>query len=354
MRSTPIASICIVLLIGLRTTPAASPTAIPPNEPVSANPRYIDLTEFNRMRATSPAQLTLLDTRPESSCRERSLVGAICLPVEAFFGPYRRLASVRDITWVLGTAGLRGDESVFVFGIDPVRRDAVAALLYLAGQAQVLVLNAPLQHMLETDHHGQASEPLSEPASGRTRGILRDPIHIGPWREHQILLRDELAEQLAQGRIVRLMDGRPLDEYWGERIRARRGGHIPGAEPAPASTLRANLERSEDGLGAETPVVAYAHDPLTGLAYLTLLRAGFGLDAALYLGGWREWADAGQLPADALSYAPIDQAAGTLADQNERNTRDLTQTPALTQSLLTLAALAGAGGFGYLLGRRTT
>jgi thiosulfate/3-mercaptopyruvate sulfurtransferase len=283
----------------------------------------------------------LLDTRPEADCLANSASGAVCLPPEAFFGPHRRLASFRDISWVLGSAGLRGDETLLVLGNDPVRRDAVAALLYLSGQSQVAVLEGRLDHQIDAG--------LLDSAAGRARGILRDPIHTGTWREERILLRGELAQALANGDIARLLDGRTADEYWGERIRARRGGHLPGAELAPAAQLRAAVARGESALHGEQPLVAYAHDPLTGLAYLTLLRAGLGLDVTLYLGGWREWAEDGRLPADAVSYA------------EPRATPGVPRTPLsaghqwlLTPTLLTLAALAGAGAFGYLLGKRTS
>ncbi|NEX22456.1 hypothetical protein G3480_19455 [Thiorhodococcus mannitoliphagus] len=296
---------------------------------------------YVRNPVAAGTDLRLIDTRPEADCIASSASGAVCLPPEAFFGPHRRLASFRDIAWVLGTAGLRGDESVLVLGNDPVRRDAVAALLYLAGQSEVSVLYGRLDRLLDVG--------LFEKGVGRGRGILRDPIHAGHWLEDRILLRNELAEALADGDIVRLLDGRTADEYWGAQIRARRGGHLPGAELAPAARLRAAFARGEAAIHGEQPLVAYAHDPLTGLAYLTLLRAGFGLDARLYLGGWREWADDGQLPADAVSYPePRAQPAVPLAPRSAGHQR--VPTPAL----LTLAALAAAGGFGYRLGKRTS
>lgn len=295
-----------------------------------------ELRYIQDLGAVAGANTKLVDTRPEALCRAASIAGAVCLPPEAFFGPHRRLASFRDISWVLGTAGLRGDETVLVLGDDPVRRDAVAALIYLSGQSQVAVLDGPVDAQLRASGSAQAA--------GRIRGILRDPIHVGSWREDRILLRDELAEALADGRIDRLLDGRAAAEYWGQHVRARRGGHVPGAEPAPAAQLRAAVARGEPGPRSEVPVVAYAHDPLTGLAYLTLLRAGFGLDATLYLGGWREWADDCRLPADALSYT----------DPGPKPERPPAPMAAWPQSLLTLAAVAGAGGFGYLLGRRTS
>jgi thiosulfate/3-mercaptopyruvate sulfurtransferase len=296
--------------------------------------------------AAAGPQPIMLDTRNEASCLAATVPGAVCLPPEAVFGPHRRLASVRDISWVLGTAGLRGDEVVLVLGSDPVRGDAVAALLYLAGQSQVLVLNAPMD---ELAGGGDAAW-----TPGRPRAMLRKPIHLGPWRDELIVLRDELAETIAEDRVARLLDGRPLDEYWGERIRARRGGHLPGAEPVPAGDLRVALGRGDPGPPAEIPVVAYAHDPLTGLAYFTLLRAGLGVDASVYLGGWREWADDGRLPADAVTYAQYDAPSQRAPERTPPPDAPVAPSAAWPQSLLTLAAVVTAGSFGFLLGRRTT
>jgi hypothetical protein len=101
---------------------------------------------------------------------------------------------------------------------------------------------------------------------------------------------------------------------------------------------------------------------LTGLAYFTLLRAGFGLDAAVYLGGWREWADDGRLPADAATYAQFDASAARVSDRTAAGESLRTtagETPpassaAWSQSLLTIAAVFTAGSFGFLLGRRAT
>jgi hypothetical protein len=100
------------------------------------------------------------------------------------------------------------------------------------------------------------------------------------------------------------------------------------------------------------PVVVYGQDPLTGLAYFTLLRAGFGLDVALYPGGWREWAEDGALPADAVTYPRVDAAPEPADASPAGGGSSPMARSAWLQSLLTVAAIATAGGFGYLLGRR--
>jgi len=292
-------------------------------------------------RAAPPESLqsgqVLIDTRPQARCLAESLAGARCLPQEDFFGPHRRLASFRDIAWVFGAAGLRGDETALVIGDDPQRRDAVAALLHLAGQAQVQVVTTSLSELL-------ATSPVQR-GPGRGRGLVRDPIFLGQLREDHWLLRDDLAERVARGDGARILDGRPSPAYWGEWIRAGRGGHVPGAESAPEDDLRTALESGRAPLAAGAAVIAYAHDPYDGLAYLTLLRAGLGVDARLYGGGWREWAADPGLPVDAVSYPERAQPGGVATAAVDG--------PSVGRMVLILLAVISAAGFGFMLGRRT-
>ncbi|HEC14161.1 MAG TPA: hypothetical protein ENI72_00240, partial [Rhodospirillales bacterium] len=98
--------------------------------------------------ATAMANGTVvLDVRPESVCEKRSPANARCLPAGDFLGPHERLAGFANIAWVLGSAGLTGAESVLVVGDDPRKRDFVAGILYLMGQAHVSVLAQSLKTM---------------------------------------------------------------------------------------------------------------------------------------------------------------------------------------------------------------
>lgn len=245
--------------------------------------------DFAYVRAAEPGAV-VVDARPLAACREKSLVGARCLPAADFLGPHRRLPSARDILWLLGTAGLSGEEAVLVVGQDAVARDFVAGLLYVAGQRSVRVLAEPVGRALE---QGAA-------APGRERGMIREAVFAAPMRDGLLVLRDEL-------RALRpsppLLDGRTENEYWGETVRAARGGHLPGAVSLPALQLRMALDPSvKRPVLPEGSPVAYAHDAYEGLAYLTLLIAGHNVPVRLYAEGWAEWAADGGLPADAVSH----------------------------------------------------
>lgn len=283
--------------------------------------------DFAYVRAAEPGAVAI-DTRPLADCREKSLAGARCLPAADFLGPHNRLPSARDLLWLLGTAGLSGEETVLVVGQEAVARDFVAGLLHVAGQRSVRVLTEPVGRLLE---QGAAAGP------GRERGMIREAVFAAPMRDDLLLLRDELRDELRASKAT-LLDGRAENEYWGETVRAARGGHLPGAVSLPALQLR----------GAQNPVlpegnlVAYAHDALEGFAYLTLLRAGHGVAAKLYAEGWVEWAADGALPADSVSYPDRAQPA---AEKSQSPQDGGTRSPALLAVTLVLVATAFIAGW---------
>lgn len=247
--------------------------------------------EYVRSAAGRDPGTVVVDTRPVEACKLRSLAGAVCLPSADFLGPHRRLPGERDLLWLLGTAGLKGDETVLVVGQDPVARDFVAGLLYVSGQHRLRVLTEPVGRLLES---GVESGP------GRERNFAREQVFEAPMRDGRVVLRDELR---ALNPSPMLLDGRAEAEYWSETVRGARGGHLPGAVNLPGLALRATLSTpATRPVLPEGEPVAYGHDSYEGLAYLTLLTAGYGVPARLYLAGWAEWAADGALPVDAAAY----------------------------------------------------
>lgn len=288
--------------------------------------------DFAYVRAVPPeAGLVVIDARPSAECAAQSLPGARCLPAEDFLGPHNRLPSARDLLWLLGTAGLTGAEDVLVVGQAAQSRDFVAGLLHVAGQRRVRVLAEPVGRLL-----------ADSAAPGRSRGMVREAVFAAPMRDDLLLLRDELREELRASKAP-LVDGRTQEEYWGETARAARAGHLPGAISLPALQLRAALDpAAAKPVLPEGGAVAYAHDAFEGFAYLTLLRAGFGVPAKLYAEGWAEWAADGALPADSVSYPeralPAEAKSQPLQDGAARS-------PALLAVTLALVVTAFAAGW---------
>ncbi len=237
---------------------------------------------------------TIVDTRPTEKCEKGSLAGARCLPAGDFLGPYDRLASFADVAWVLGSAGLDGSERVLVVGDNATDRDFVAGLMYVMGQSGVRVLTRPVSRAI--------SQEGVETGSPDTRAMTREKVYVAPVRDKAVIFGRDLARRIAGGEAPTILDGRSEAEYWGRDVRGARGGHVPGADLLSAVSLRGAIIRGERPGPARGPVVVYGRGVRDGFAYLTLVRAGLGLEAALYPGGWREWAAAGEWPADAATY----------------------------------------------------
>ncbi len=236
----------------------------------------------------------VVDVRPQELCLKGSLSGARCLPATDFFGPHGRLVNFPDLSWLLGTAGLSGSEHVFVVGISPQKRDFVAGMLYLAGQHKVTILRVSFTELLAKS---------ANLTPGQKRANIRSAVHRIPFRAEKIILRDELAALLKSNKLPDLLDGRSEKEYWGENIRTFRGGHLPGAQLLPAAELRALLTKDPQQIPEFSAPIVYGHNTLESVAYFSLLRAGFGIEARVLLAGWADWAMDQSLSVDSLSYA---------------------------------------------------
>jgi thiosulfate/3-mercaptopyruvate sulfurtransferase len=250
----------------------------------------------------------VVDARPLRDCEKRTITGAHCLPALDLLGPHGRLISFRNILWRLGSAGLSGSEEVVVVGDRPEVREFVGGVLYLAGQRKVDLLSTPI-----TGRGAVARASLGSP--GRVPGSTRNPVFQGRVRERLIVFREELARALRGSDPPVLLDGRSVQEYWGVTIRARYGGHIPGARRLPAFELRRELAQGDFQVPPLAHPIVYANGPFSSIAYFALLRAGAGIAVRVYIGGWQAWAADGALPADSVTYPspPVDAeaAAGT-------------------------------------------
>jgi len=276
----------------------------------------------------------ILDVRSAAACRNGSIPEARCLPAEDVLAPHRRLANISGILWLLGTAGLEGGEHVLIIGDRGQEREFMAGLLYLAGQQRISILNRPLSRVT-------GGSDGQRPGIPRSR--TREAVWQAPLRADRIVLRSELRAQLVRDDAPVLIDGRGEAEYWGQRIRAARGGHLPGAQHLAAASLSPGSSEAFDAVAFAGEPVAYAHDAYEGLIYLSRLLAR-GVGARLYLEGWVGWASDGALPVDSLAYPEI---AGVSASVPVSNASVAGRWP-----LLMLLAAAALAVVGFQAGRR--
>lgn len=247
----------------------------------------------------------LLDTRQADQCQARSLKGARCLSADDFLGPNRRFPSLRDISWLLGTLGLSGDETLVIAGTPGMKRDFVAGVLYLAGQRNVWVLTPPLGRLIASGK--------GDRSGGQGRSMSRLTIYTAHPRDEQIVLRQALWQMIKTDMPLRLIDARTEAEYWGQRIRSVRGGHIPGAEHWLPGQALSGVKTKQS---VET--IFYAHDPLESIALFVRMQARVKNPVRVFIDGWRAWAVAGSLPADAESFINLSETINVTPEKKSQ------------------------------------
>jgi 3-mercaptopyruvate sulfurtransferase SseA len=160
----------------------------------------------------------------------------------------------------------------------------------------------------------------------------RTNVFHGIARDKAIIFKKELARIVALDKPTVLIDGRSEREFWGASVRGLRGGHIVGARHMSSGRLRSF---ATSGVATELEkrnTIIYAHNAFEGLAMLTIVRAGSGIDARVYPGGWAEWSADSNMPADAVTYP--DRGLKTQASQ-------MTYPSGTTWILLVMALVTG-------------
>lgn len=159
-----------------RSLRAAAVAAALAASPLAAGP--IAVIESGAGRAL-PDGYAVLDIRDEDTCFTGSPPNSRCLPArQLLYSNAGEPLGFHALRWALGTLGLTGEETLVIYtGTEDARADALAAaaLLYLAGQAEVLVHDGPA---LETRDGAQA------------RALWREVIYTAPIRTGEMIVAD--------------------------------------------------------------------------------------------------------------------------------------------------------------------
>ncbi|WOE41518.1 sulfurtransferase [Acinetobacter chinensis] len=164
--------------------------------------------------------------------------------------------------------------------------------LHCIGFEQVSLLNGGIHAWLAAGYPTSAETEKSEPVD--------ELISWQPVEQTYRIQYESLLNQV-NNQDIQLWDCRTEDEYTGQRLAARRGGHIPGALHFEWSTAlnRQNhlklqpLERTQQrleqaGFNLEKPVVVYCQSHhRSGFAYILGRLLGWNIQA--YDGAWSEW-----------------------------------------------------------------
>jgi thiosulfate/3-mercaptopyruvate sulfurtransferase len=254
------------------------------------------------LTTTPPADALLIDLRPAEEFARGHLAGAVHLDLWGVSLIDTDDAPLKAFMWMIGhlfsLRGVTPDRPVVVYEKDSGMRAARAFwfLEYLR-HPSVQVLDGGF------DAWVKAGKPTTTecvaPKASAWHGAP-DPSKLATWRQ--------VFDQLKRAETA-IVDTRSDAEYFGEAVRAKRGGAIPGAVHLewtnnlgpdgafkPKAELRAMYESR--GITPDKEVMTYCQGGYRAAhAYLALRILGYP-NVRNYTGSWKEWGDREDLPVE--------------------------------------------------------
>jgi len=246
------------------------------------------------------AAVVLVDTRPPEEYWAGHLEGARHFDPLPFHHSDTGESGMNEfrgqLAWIFSALGITCRETVVFYEKESgMRATRGAWLLEYMGHPSVRILDGGLDQMAERK-------------LVTTLVVVTPSNFLGMPDTRAIATYKYVADHLGH-QDVQLFDVRSDEEYFGERIRARRGGAIPGAihrdwrhnlddhgSFKPAAQLRAEFEQI--GLRLEREIIPYCQGGYRSAnAYYALRLAGYPR-VRNYLGSWGEWGNREDLPVD--------------------------------------------------------
>jgi len=244
----------------------------------------------------------LLDLRPAEAFAQGHLRGAIHLDLWGVSLIDTSEAPLRAFMWMIGhlfsIRGVTPERPVVVYEEDSGVRAARAFwfLEYLS-HPNVRLLDGGVRAWKAAGC--STTTDVTSPTSSTWHGTA-EPNRLATWRD--------VLERLDQPDVA-IVDTRSAAEYFGEQVRAKRGGAIPGAinlewkdnlredgtfkPPEALGALYASA-----GITPDREVVTYCQGGYRAAhAYLALRLLGYSR-VRNYTGSWKEWGDREDLPVE--------------------------------------------------------
>lgn len=250
------------------------------------------------LQSTQPP--LLLDLRPAEEFAAGHLAGGFHLDLWGVSLIDTSEAPLRAFMWMFGhlfsLRGVTPDRPVVVYeSTSGIRAARAFWLLEYLGHPNVRVLDGGVSAW--TAAGLPLTREASAPVPSKWHGTP-DPASLATWSD----VKDRLGKM-----ETAIVDTRSDEEHYGEQVRAKRGGAIPGAvhlewtnNLAPDGTYKsaADLKAMYEALGVtpDREVVTYCQGGYRAAhTYLALRLAGFPR-VRNYTGSWKEWGDREDLP----------------------------------------------------------
>lgn len=244
------------------------------------------------------SSLILIDTRPVKDFHAGHLSGARHFDPFPFHHTDTSERGVAEfgaqLQWIFSALGITGRETVVFYENESGMRAA-------RGQWALEYAGHPKARMLDGGLKAAAGETLTT----KVDKFAATDFALSPRAE--ILATEAYLLDRIGLPDVQIFDVRSAEEYFGERVRAKHGGAIPGAfhqdwmaalgadgtVKSPAE-LRAQFEAL--GLDPAAEIIPYCQGGYRAAhAYLALKIAGYPR-VRNYLGSWAEWGNRDDLP----------------------------------------------------------
>jgi thiosulfate/3-mercaptopyruvate sulfurtransferase len=265
-----------------------------------ANPNLIVSVQWLRDHAKD-AKLRIVDARSAADDQKGHIPGAVNLPVTETFDPSKDKNypdTKEKLEALFGGKGIGNDVHIITYdngtGSDTQGSRLFWTLEY-CGHQNVSLLNGGVKSWQAAQNDLSTDLPAVETAKFVSK---IDPAKLPTTQQCQLAIGDKTKV---------ILDARSPEEYRGEDVRAKFGGHIPGAVNVDyrtnftsdgafkdAATLRSMYESK--GVTKDKEVIALCQTgQRSSVAYLTLRLLGYP-KVGNYAGSWIEWGNDAALP----------------------------------------------------------
>jgi thiosulfate/3-mercaptopyruvate sulfurtransferase len=165
--------------------------------------------------------LRILDTRPQAGYAEGHIPGAVAVDVKSWQAQGKKEGGFHDgKAWgaMVGQLGVSHDSQVVVYGSNLTDTARVWWTLKYLGLQNVTILNGGWQMWVK-------EKQPTDTASPQVVAVAFEP----KFQADRLEEIDSLKKSVQAGKVT-VVDARSTGEFTGQKVKGKRGGHIPGAK----------------------------------------------------------------------------------------------------------------------------